>query len=215
MDKISDNFKPIRKMGNLEIYFLNNQNRRLVTYCLKLKSKINLNDNQDLVLKAIKEWKKLHPFLRCKVTSILNEQRNNKEHYFCYQDDDSNKNIKFISLEDKESVKLIVEKEPHLEIDINNELMWRILICIVNDDIEKGQYLIFTIHHSIMDGRCSYYILLQLLDIIESIYLGKFKPIEGEPMILESIEELFFKNMNTLISSLLCQSIHLLMYLQD
>ena len=52
----------LRKVGFYEDFYLNAFGCTLMTRFYRIKSKLNIFENLDLVEKAIREWKMIHPF---------------------------------------------------------------------------------------------------------------------------------------------------------
>jgi hypothetical protein len=203
-----DGKKLLRKLGQNERIFhgQNNINRSYIYRSLLVITKVNFNQNVNIVLKAIDEWKKIHPLLRCRVLNMPDPKNELlKEGYFSYASDQKVKgfdNIRFLHYKSNNSSsncediwKLLVEHETTMPLDGENGLLWRLKFFEIKNlsRSEKPLYLyavILAFDHAIMDGRSSYKVLLQLFSLIEDIYMSKFKRPKEEP-ILPPKEDIF------------------------
>jgi len=194
--------KVLRPLGKGEISFASERGsfNNLVN-CLIVTSKIDLNANPSLIKRAIEEWKRLHPLLNAKI------EKNDEQGQFLFvlaQDEklqDSMHNVKLLSFEDDSSeltstiCHLLFELETTMNLNVFEELLWRIKFFKLNEGIEKEcavfKYaVIFTIHHCITDRRNKYMNLLELLSIIEQMHDGKYvqKP---KYDLIDSLEVIF------------------------
>ncbi|CAF1037945.1 unnamed protein product, partial [Brachionus calyciflorus] len=80
-----------RKAAKNESYSFNNPNsKKRILFTFSIESEVNLNDQIDILDKAIYEWKLMHPFLRC---YVMNKNVDSLiETYFVYVDDEKIKN---------------------------------------------------------------------------------------------------------------------------
>ncbi|CAF0830964.1 unnamed protein product [Brachionus calyciflorus] len=199
----NSSIKVLRKLGLNESLFhgLNETNRSYIYRTVIITSEINLFENLEVVYKSINEWKSIHPLLKCKVISNIN---NEGEKYFAYSTDNktnNNGNIHFYHYASNHSKscddvwKLLVERETTLPLSIQNGLLWRLTFFQVKITSNGNSKLFFyavilTFDHSIMDGRSSYLSLLQLFSLIENNYFQIENNI-NEKAILPPKEEIF------------------------
>jgi hypothetical protein len=198
--------KLLRKLGQNEKIFHGQSDihRSYIYRSFIITSEINLSENIDLVNKAIYEWKKLHPLLRCRVLSKTNPENNTKEGYFAFAAEEKVRNVdnvKFLYYKSNsnrtcEDVwKLLVERECTLPLDGENGLLWRMSFLEIKNLSKPGNpnyvyAVILAFDHSIMDGRSSYVALLQLFAIIEDLHSSTYKRQKENPL-LPSKEEIF------------------------
>ena len=120
----------LRKLGKKETYLatLKHDYDKLVSVS-KIKSKIDLTKN-DLIEKAIGEWKRMHPFLN---STLI---KRNEDFYFSLVENNNDsksvfRNVQILSNETiqnhKYLIELLVEKELSTQFDLYNELFWRII----------------------------------------------------------------------------------------
>ena len=198
--------KYFRKLGPLEkIFHGDNPKSRCYIYrTLLISSEIDFYKNINLVKKAIAEWRNMNALLRCCVANKQSENSTLKDDYFAQVPDDklnSLDNVKFLYYTSKldqsfdEIWKLIVEKEK-LDSITDDSLLWRLTFFQIKSlpEFFNGNYhytLTLTYDHSIMDGRSSYNSLLQLLTIIENMYVFNHTSEPADTTILPSKEEIF------------------------
>ena len=198
--------KLIRKLGQNEKIFHGQSdiNRSYIYRSFIITSEVNLYENVDLVYKAIDEWKRIHPLLRCRVLSKTNPENNTKEGYFAYATDEkikSHANVNYLKYKSNSSKtcediwKLLVEREATLPLDGENGLLWRLTFLEVKNLSKPGHSnfvyaVILAFDHAIMDGRSSYYAVLQLFSIIEDLYNSNYTRPKENPL-LPSKEEIF------------------------
>lgn len=191
--------KILRKMGLNEKIFhgLNDTNRSYIYRTVIINTKLNLLNNSSIVFKSISEWKSIHPLLRCRVFT-------GDEKYFAYASEEtikSNSNVYLYRYQSNHETscddiwKMLVEREMTLPLNGKNGLLWRLTFLQVkklsksNSD-EFYYAVILTFDHSIMDGRSSYFSLLQLFSLIENNYLKQINSIIEKPL-FPAKEDLF------------------------
>jgi hypothetical protein len=165
----------IRKLGKKETYLatLKNDYEKLVSVS-NIKSNIDLTKN-DLIAKAIGEWKRMHPFLN---SSLIKQ---NDDFYFSLLENNNDsksvfRNVQILSNENIENqkylIELLVEKELNTKFDLYNELFWRIIFfkTTINDHNQFSYTIIFTVHHFICEAKYKYLSLLDLFNLIENFY---------------------------------------------
>jgi hypothetical protein len=169
--------KIIRKLGFFEIISLNGfAMGSQATKLAKIKTDIQLNDKYDIFMKAVTAWRQLHPFLNCKVygdESIRDKNTGFPELFFA-ESTEAESDVNYLSLNDIGDDKdihrgllcLLCQKEVEDEINVKQDLLWRLKLVSLN---ETEFYVILTIHHAITDGRNTFTILLQLLEIFENM----------------------------------------------
>lgn len=186
----------LRKM-EFELIFTKIKDFEHVIRLFKMSSKIDYFQYKDLFKQAVHKWISIHPLLNAKIEQI------ESDYYFVKiqdNDDDEFENIQFLTIDSKSLnksnndyntiVDLIIENESFNKIDFNNKL-WR-LTLIRSTDNNYDFDIIFTIHHSITDGRNVIYIFQQLLSIFEDLYTNKMSEIKSYS-ILPGLYELFLK----------------------
>jgi hypothetical protein len=140
----------LRKLGQNEKIFHGQSDlaRSYIYRSFIVTSELNLNENVDLVNKAVHEWKKMHPLLRCRVLSKFNPETNLKEGYFAFASEEKLRNVdnvKFLYYRSNsgktcEDVwKLLVERECTLPLDGENGLLWRLTFLEVKNLSKPGQ----------------------------------------------------------------------------
>jgi hypothetical protein len=192
---MSKELRILREIGYKENMLIHHNS--YVKTCLILSSKIELK--ADLVLKAVREWKKLHPLLNA---SVLRE---NEKSYFVIktnreEEADELKNIKLLEFDETilndNLWKYLFQKEIcENRIDIYNENLWNITFFKIQDSEENRsdfKYAVFsTFSHGLTDRRNIYLNLLGLFEIMENIYHGKFD--ECKEFEIEKNIEILFK----------------------
>ena len=135
---------------------------------------------------AVHKWISIYPLLNAKIEQI------ESDYYFVKIESNTNdvklENIKFLTINSESLNKtnnnnyntiidLIIENESFNKIDLNNKL-WRLTLIRSNDNNNDFD-IIFTIHHSITEGRNVIYIFQQLLSIFEDLYVNKETKLES------------------------------------
>lgn len=192
--------KLLRKLGQNEKIFhgTNDSARSYIYRTVIISSEIDLYNNLDIVLKAIDEWKQVHPLLRCRVVT---KQDQAKDKYFAFATEAkiaSTENVQFLyynsnsSKQSEDIWKLLVERESKIPLNGENGLLWRLTFFQIKN-LTDSVYLyavILTFDHCIMDGRSSYTSLLQLFSFIEDLYHNTYIP-KAENPILPSKEDIY------------------------
>lgn len=164
-----------------------------------VSSEIDLYRNLNIVKEAIDQWKLAHPLLRARVIP------RGPDKFFAFADEEkirSFENVKFLHYKSNSATtcdevwKMIVEKETTQGMDGENGLLWRLTFFqLRNKSTGEFQYaIIIAFDHSIMDGRCSYGSLLELMSIIEGLYTKNFTRLNRSTEVKEILppkEELF------------------------
>jgi len=203
----------LRKMDTKETFFLFFKDNEHVIRLFKMSSKIDYFQYKDLFKQAVHKWISIHPLLNAKIEQI------ESDYYFVKIESNNNdvelENIKFLTI-DSESlnktnnnnyntiIDLIIENESFNKIDLNNKL-WRLTLIRSNDNNNDFD-IIFTIHHSITDGRNVIYIFQQLLSIFEDFYTNKMSEIKSYS-ILPGLYELFLKEADDNLPLLIPQNV--------
>ena len=183
----------------------------ILPFSVIFETEIDLFSKKELIEKSITSWKKLHPFLCTKIVTLEDEKhRFSRERYFAYADNETkiNKldNVFYLRLLTSNKTKnrtnywkLLHERELNLEpVDCKNGLLWRLNFVELNSPPQSNKFeysIILTIHHGITDGINCYYILKQLLGILENLILDKDDETESKTFdINPSIDDFLFKN---------------------
>lgn len=172
----------IRKLGQNEKIFhgsLNN-NASYIFRAAIVTSEIDLYKNIGLLNTAIEHWKLAHPLLRSRVLTRLHSTAK-VEKYFALASDAklrSMDNVKYLYYNSHSAStcddlwKLLVEKETTQAMDGEQGLLWRLTFFQIKPHLYA---LILAFDHCIMDGRSSYYALLELCQIIEELATSRAK----------------------------------------
>lgn len=177
-----------------------------------LDSLINLFKYKTDLLNAISLWMQIHPLLQSKIKTLQVYDKRNNEFLECgYFERASEEKIKshdnviflrFKSIKkfDSDKIwKLLLENELISPLDAINGLLWRIKLIELDSstntsDLQVFKYgLIFTAHHSITDGRNAFAIILELIELIEHVYIKKINKINEESIKI-AIYETNFEN---------------------
>ena len=174
---------------------------------LKLKTKLDLYKNVDLLGDAILEWRAVYPLLNAKACSdfernemFYTKAENSREKVF--------ENIKLLhatSLSKSSEAKndqisnMLMEYELLKNSFSEDSLLWNLTFLKFDStelqaSLNEHRFdLCLTINHSIMDDRCLVKLLLKLLNIVElkSLKLNQKYPTQH---LLPSINELFYKS---------------------
>jgi hypothetical protein len=173
----------LRKMDPKETFFLFFKDNEHVIRLFKMSSKIDYFQYKDLFKQAVHKWISIHPLLNAKIEQI------ESDYYFVKIESNNNdyvelENIKFLTIDSESNnnnyntiIDLIIENESFNKIDLNNKL-WRLTLIRSNDNNNDFD-IIFTIHHSITEGRNVIYIFQQLLSIFEDLHVNKETKLES------------------------------------
>jgi hypothetical protein len=182
----------IRQLGAFEIVFdveLSSRNLGLV-HAFRICSEIDFIDNRSLVESAIQKWKQLNPLMCSQILTVPQADLRGK--YFVRADKsklDSFDNLKMFELRgsshstrsNDDYWQIYYEYEVNkLPVDAANGLMWRITF-IKTDKIQENSFtywVIFSVHHATVDGRSAFVLIQELIEIIEDLNDGRFKPKE-------------------------------------
>ncbi len=171
----------MRKMGAGEVIYDHEQSlgNCFLVHAFKIKTSINLKENRPLIEKAIVIWKQINPLLSSKIITIQSEDSVSSEKYFAFVDYSKRNvcdNLKILSLksesDDSDAYwRLLFDYEMNKEfIDTNNGLLWRILIVCnhLNAENNTTYWVIFTVHHAIVDVNIIYIISFGLSNLYTS-----------------------------------------------
>ena len=203
----------LRRLGSSELVFEHEIQYMsfIMVQSLRFESKIDLFRKKELLEESITSWKKIHPFLCAKIKTFKDDKNKlfSKERYFVYADKKTKINkldnvfyMKFLTANKSKNKsnywKLLHERELNLEqVDCKNGLLWRLNFVELNSPPVSNHYeysMTLTIHHGITDGINCYYILKQLLSILENLILNKHDESELKPFdINPSIDDFLFK----------------------
>ena len=188
----------------------------ILPFTVLFSSTRDLFENKPVLDKSIQEWKKLHPFLRSTIVKLEDSDHKNFSHerYFANLNEvHSTKldNVSYLKLErnnDQNNYwKLFHERE------LNSEpiggagdayFLWRINFIQLSHSLDKFEYcLTFTVHHSITDGRNSYAILNQLLEIMEEHILNRYDESKYEKFkVNSSLDEMLLSSQGPDVSAI-------------
>ena len=178
MNALPDQSKMIRKLGNTESVYDNevlNGNFLLATAILASIDAPYAIDKHTMN-KAAHIWCKKHKLLQASIYRTGNEL-NVMPKYFMLNKSTATSDFKNIELvEEKEQTLLLthlIESELKKKFDANADLYWRMKIvkskrCQVAGSSEYS--FIFTIHHSLADGKNAYAILVEYLHILQCLF---------------------------------------------
>lgn len=205
----------IRKMDAFEKYFsddIKNLGAISVSVC-NLTTKVDLFDYQNSINESVKYWQQTQPFLCSRVTSpneldssfeyMSNEQIRNSSNisYLYFKRDLIQQSVDNC----KNYVKLLVEREFTIPIDVENGPLWRIMFIKTNESVSDGLFnfdFIITSSHCFFDGQSIFVAIVNLFSIIDSIFNGKLKKEEIlHSKVAPSIEEII---KNQLEDKILC-----------
>lgn len=187
----------IRKLGSAELIYEYEMKTKgmILPFTILFESKKKLFEYKEKIESAINSWKNVHPFLCAKILTKPDpvHLEFSRERYFVYASKEKIKsvdNVKYITVKDGNWMRFHEEELNSDPVDSKNGLLWRLMFLEIN---ELEYCMIFTVHHSIIDGRNAPILLQQLLDFIE-------KSIKNERInetlipIDVSIDEKLFKN---------------------
>jgi len=196
----------LRKLGKKEVYLATQKNDydKLVSVS-RIKSKINLTQT-NVIEKAIREWKRMNSLLNSNLIKI------DEELFFALKEEEEEnnyENVQILSYDEcadgdmknvnngKYLIELLVEKELSKNLDLYNELFWRIIFFREsqpnnNEDETYTYTVIFTVHHFICEAKYKYLSLLDLFGLIENVYKkGEVITNESPLKELKCLEDLF------------------------
>lgn len=205
----------IRKLGIAENYVLQDNFYYDINSIYLISTRIDILENQNLVNKAIHEWKLMNPLLRCiifdkdendQLSAIEIETDSDQDHekYF-YLDEELEKqeiheNVHFLKLDSyeefsedsqKELWTLLANHEKFCKSYRPGKPLWSLKFLKLTNRKELNEYAVyFKINHAIADAKTSTFQILKLWEIIESIYLGKYTRPE-QYKTLQSFEDTF------------------------
>jgi hypothetical protein len=192
--------KIFRKLHERESYYSQSGDCEVISRLFKITTPVDLNNEKELVEKVLRELKAIHPLLRCSIRDLQDESASSDskgEHFVELNENNDQElnNLEFLCIDlsslDMTDLKsadicdqislLLLQRELTIKIDNENELLWRVkFIAINNNNATSNQsgcldyYCLVTFHHSIIEGRTLYMLLLQLLEIIETMKSGDY-----------------------------------------
>lgn len=179
------------------------------TKLFRIESRIDYFAYSDVFKQSIQTWISMHPFLSAKIQNFSFYS------YFVYDTNiDPLRDVDFYCVEAPsedsyhDTLRLFLEKETQIKLR-HDEKLWRLkLIKLIrseqceSDSLKYDYDFIFTVHHSITEGRNAYFVLLQLLDIFESLCRNLKKYECVKPLsILPSMEDMFLRSTPNMLSS--------------
>ena len=94
MAALRSNVKICRVLGDQERMFYYSDEFTIIPSAFLVKSNLDLySDEKQVLNKAIAEWKRIHPFLRCRI------HKDDHDLYYAYADDDAIVNDSFHNVE--------------------------------------------------------------------------------------------------------------------
>ncbi|CAF1025076.1 unnamed protein product [Brachionus calyciflorus] len=153
---------------------------------MRIKSKINLFENVELVKNAIHKWKILHPFLQANISL----KEDDKFYFEINSNSSANKNLEnvnlfYLNLDSKilskaDECKILnkisslwIEKEFSNLITEKDTLLQRLTFLSIKNDELNDEFIyevVLFLNHTISEGRNSSVIFYQLIDIISKLY---------------------------------------------
>ena len=162
--------KILRKIDKNESYFVFSNDLTHVSRLFRISSEIDYFQNLGLFKKTIQKWILLHPLLTAKIGLVESEL------YFVSTEPDAElKNVQFYNIDSEslinsnkptqkqydEIIDLLLENESFSKLS-NDDKLWRLTFIKQTNTVNDFD-IIFSIHHSITEGRNVCYIFLQLL----------------------------------------------------
>lgn len=170
----------IRKLGKCESMYAEKNITTSSAYTLQ--SNVNIYKDLTIFERAIGEWQKRDAYLQCKL-----HKSDQNEFFFEHLPNPQKflkQNLTFLKLKSDKLLSsqdelqiwaALLQLEPFIEMHSFDDLLWRLkLIELSPNPINNDMYnyvLIFTSHHSIVEGRGSMLKLLELLQIFENLSL--------------------------------------------
>ena len=174
------NIEYIRELSAKEKYNVTSPDYDILTSPLIVSSKIDFNSSSLILKKAIYEWKRIHPFLRC---SIQKESDDKFSFVIANENkiENSLMNIEFLYYENNDVninnhlIELLTEREILLKFNLEKDLLWRLKFFKLEQTNDGFKYLIlYSVQHAICEARYKYLGLIELFEIIEDIYNNKY-----------------------------------------
>jgi hypothetical protein len=158
-----ENNSIIRQLVDNEFFFAVQQ--KILTNSTVVYSKIDFNNEQELVRQAVSKWREIHPLLSCNVK--FNEDRS-EAHFVNLHRDYDFQNISFLSLtnqqdqlaemsdeEERFVFRMLVQREANLPIDVTTDILWRLTFYKYKQSADaKGRFkysMFLSVHHTISD----------------------------------------------------------------
>jgi hypothetical protein len=167
MSKLNGN---LRHLAGNELYFSEiggNVEYKMLTNTLIIHSKIDFTKEKSVVYKALLEWRAMHPFLNTSVE--YEDEARTKAHFKRIEEKYNFENILFLSLsneekefqenldssDDKFILKLLIEREANIQIDVTAGILWRfVFFKFQHTKTEDGRFkyaIIFSVKHTVSD----------------------------------------------------------------
>jgi len=192
----------IRKCGDLESYSMHFDDFADDNRIFRVSSQIDYYEHLEIMKESIHQWSSVHPLLNAKLVKI------DTSFYFANNNNKQTNNLKFLNVNTLDQndynnlVELLVETETATKLN-TNEKLWR-LTFIRQESANGNEFtfdIIFTVHHSIIEGRNMCTLILKLLDTFEqSHYLKNNNKVLNQSnkcySVLPSVEDLFIKRFN-------------------
>lgn len=161
---------------------------------LRFRTTHDLTLSNEMIRQCLLDWCKLNPFLRTKIlTSSTDSKSFSLDRKFVLLKSldriDVMKNVEiYRHVNWKSFYEREFNRQSPLNYDPDNDdhLLWRLILIKMNersnDSQQKHEFcLIFTIHHGITDGRNAFFIMLELLKLIERSILGEKRDVIEYP----------------------------------
>lgn len=206
----------LRKLGASEIVYdyeirLKNMILPIVLVFDAHEKQFDLLTHRIQIDQAIQKWKSIHPIFNTKIIALPDPDPSHaafsNERYFAWASPEkiaSLENIKYArlaadnanELDTRRMIDMLVERELNSNsIDAENGLLWKLQIIDFSSQISSKFVLLLTGHHAIIDAKNSYYLVNNLLELIEASIDSSLDKIQIEPFKLgPSIEEKLFDN---------------------
>jgi hypothetical protein len=192
----------IRKLGPSELVYEHEMKDRgmLLPFSVLFSSKNKLFHYKKKIEVAFNAWKHAHPLLRAKIMVKPDPMHADfsRDRYFVYASKEkinSMDNVKYLRVRDG-NWQQFHQRELNTEpVDSQNGLLWRISFI----EMQNNQYcLIFTCHHSILDGLNATLVLQHLFTLIEKSITKERIEQKLIPIHVSMEEKLFKNNQNEL-----------------
>jgi hypothetical protein len=140
----------------------------------------------DLLRKAAKLWKKIHPILNSTIKREfdihkLEDRKIGSSKYFVYMDSlNESENVELESTSNSDYWKEVLENEADHKFDLINGPLWAIRVIRYADTNKLA--FIFTTHHSIGDGKNLFTIFTQYVELVARLLKNEEEQIELTPI---------------------------------
>lgn len=194
----------LRKLDTKEASTVTRGTSKTYVNKLRITSQVDLfsKNNIQVLKKSILLWKKSHPFLNCRIV----KQQNESDFYFDMIEptDSTLSNVKFLQLDSYDRVDYSDYVSDLLHDMFNSNpidplqtkhYLWR--LAIFKLDKSRFEYdVMLDIHHSIIQARSSFKIVMQIFQIFEDLLRNKntsletYEPYKGAEAVFSHIEKL-------------------------